>query len=376
MTDNNPLVGDVAGVQLLGLTGNDILQDTVSGLESGDQKIVVRKDEAALSGLVNALSLEELGAAGVVLGPENQAAVLAAVEDALNDQFPPILGLPGIGSLAIALVAPILDGTKALGVGELVGLLQGVLIGPLAVALDPVLDVLAEQLLSNTLTLLQSTEVEATLTEYSFEEDRTATGNVIDPDNGITGEQGEDKVTPGTEITQVEMDGNIVLVPTGGSASINGLYGELEIHANGDYTYTANGDYAAQDKTEVFTYTISDGSTTDTADLNIVISRGEKPAGFSGKSAFSFDESDGIDLAGLEDSSEEPEEEVTDFSLSLNDVLSDESSEESVPLPAPEEESSFFAGAPEYSTADTAGYDVQPVIDPLDDLLDDNSSFI
>ncbi len=36
MTDNNPLVGDVAGVQLLGLTGNDILQDTVSGLESGD----------------------------------------------------------------------------------------------------------------------------------------------------------------------------------------------------------------------------------------------------------------------------------------------------------------------------------------------------
>jgi VCBS repeat-containing protein len=102
---------------------------------------------------------------------------------------------------------------------------------------------------------------------------------VIDPDgDGLgTGEAGEDAVLPGTVVTQVENSTGDVELLVDGSATIAGLYGELVIQSNGDYSYTAYGDRNSVAQSEEFTYTISDGTHSDTAILTIEIS-GERLA--------------------------------------------------------------------------------------------------
>ncbi|WP_352310869.1 Ig-like domain-containing protein, partial [Psychrobacter sp. W2-37-MNA-CIBAN-0211] len=273
-TGDNPLVGDVIGLELLGLTGNDTLTATVSGLEPGDYTIVVRNDRSVLEALVADITLTELGEAGVVLGPDNQASVLSAVETALNSDYPILqLGTTVRGILEVALQA-----TDELGAGELVGLLQGnVLLNTLlGGVIDPVLDAVAEALLSNTLTLLQTTDITATVTEFDYANDTVITGNVIDPDSLVTDEPGEDTITFNTTVTDIDSNSN-PLVPTievvdGITVfTIQGQYGVLVIDENGDYTYTANGDFASSGQSETFTYTISDGVTSDTAELVINI---------------------------------------------------------------------------------------------------------
>ena len=59
-------------------------------------------------------------------------------------------------------------------------------------------------------------------------------------------------------------------------SSILGDYGVLTIGADGSYTYNANTANALDDgdtATDVFTYTVSDGSLTDTGTLTITINR-------------------------------------------------------------------------------------------------------
>ncbi len=272
-------MGDVAGLEVLGLTSDNTLVATAAGLEPGNYTIVVRKGDSALGTLLDSngdgISLQELGEGGVVLGPDNQGLVLNAVEDALNDG---ILNLQ-LGTIVKNILEPVLDLTTTLGVGELVGILSNALnaLG-LSAQLDNVLDAVAEALLSNTLSLLQSTDVTATLTELSFDATAT-TGNVIDPagDGPGTGEAGEDTVLPGTVVTQVENSTGDVELLVDGSATIAGLYGELVIQSNGDYSYTAYGDRNSVAQSEEFTYTISDGTHSDTATLTIEIS-GERLA--------------------------------------------------------------------------------------------------
>ncbi|MGP9558663.1 Ig-like domain-containing protein, partial [Psychrobacter sp. AOP7-A1-24] len=274
-TGVNPLVGDVVGLELLGLTGNDTLTATVSGLEPGDYTIVVGNDEGVLGTLVEDITLAELGEAGVVLGAENQTAVLDVVETALND---PILGLDlGLGTLVRVPLEIILDGTEDIGVGDLVGIITGnaVINGLLDGVVDPLLDAIADALLSNTLTLLETTNITATLAEFDYADGAQVTGNVIDPDAGIEGEDGEDTVTSTTVLTAISSDNVSESVPTstevGGVEvfTIAGQYGVLVIDENGEYTYTANGDYASAGQTETFTYTIASGIGSDTAELVI-----------------------------------------------------------------------------------------------------------
>lgn len=63
---------------------------------------------------------------------------------------------------------------------------------------------------------------------------------------------------------------NDVLLQNQDSVDINGLYGTLNVKANGDYTYTAMNSEIG--KTESFAYTVSDtGGFTDTTNLNIGI---------------------------------------------------------------------------------------------------------
>ena len=272
---NDPLVGNVIGLELLGLTGNDTLTATVTGLEPGKYTIVVRSDESTLENLVKELTLAELGDAGVVLGQDNQDAVLSTVETALNSDYP----LLQLGTVVKGILETALQVTGEIGAGELVGILTGnpLLNGLLGDVIDPVLDAVADALLSNTLTLLETTDITATLTEYSFDGNTEITGNVIDPDASTTDEPGEDTVTANTVLTDIDSN-NIQSEPTfvteGGIKvfTIQGQYGVLVIDENGDYTYTANGNYAPPGATEVFEYTISNGATIDTAKLTINIS--------------------------------------------------------------------------------------------------------
>src|SRR5690606_24088143 len=67
--DRDPLLGDVLGLGVLGLTNNNTLVANVAGLGPGDYTIVVRKGDSALGRLLDAdgdgVSLEELGQGGV-----------------------------------------------------------------------------------------------------------------------------------------------------------------------------------------------------------------------------------------------------------------------------------------------------------------------
>ena len=62
---------------------------------------------------------------------------------------------------------------------------------------------------------------------------------------------------------------------TAGSNSVAGYYGTLDLEANGSYTYAASNDISGLDSgetvTDVFTYTVTDGVTTDTATITITI---------------------------------------------------------------------------------------------------------
>ncbi|MBH0095737.1 VCBS domain-containing protein [Psychrobacter sp. NZS113] len=275
-TGGDPLVGDVIGLELLGLTGNDTLTAVVSGLEPGDYTVVVRKSESALTTLVEDVELADLGDSGIILGPDNQEAVLNAVETSLNTDYPILqLGTTVKGILSAALLV-----TNELGIDALVTLLQDntVLNTLLGGVVDPVLDAVAVALLSNTLTLLETTDVTATLTEYDFDSSTAITGNVIDPDGLVTGELGEDTVTVNTKLTDISSDSTMSeptsqLVDGVNVFTIQGQYGVLVIDENGDYTYTANGDYASSGETDVFEYTISNGTAgnSDTAKLVINI---------------------------------------------------------------------------------------------------------
>ncbi|MFC0202820.1 BapA/Bap/LapF family large adhesin [Novosphingobium soli] len=258
------LLGDVAGLELLGLTSDNTLVAIVEGLPPGDYQVVVRNDAGELEGLLDTngdgITLAELGDAGVVLGPDNQTLVLDTVEDALGGGV--------LGSTVRDLLETALDLSTDLGAGDLVDILSDILetVGATEL-LDTVVDAVADNLLSNTLTVLQSTSITATVTEYDFANE-TLTGNVI----GGGADAGADDVGGGATVTQVtNAEGTVVTVPDGGTATIAGAYGVLVIAADGSYTYTANGDPASVGESEVFTYTLGDGVTSDTATLTIAL---------------------------------------------------------------------------------------------------------
>ncbi|WP_445004089.1 BapA/Bap/LapF family large adhesin [Halomonas mongoliensis] len=252
-TPDNPLVGDVAGINLLGVTGDDTLTVTATGLPPGDYTVVVRNDQGELADLLTGFSVQELGEAGVILGPENQELVLDAVDDALGGNV-----LSGTVRGILELTLNTLNG---LGVDRLVDVLTDTLtVLGLGGLVDGVLDAVAGALVSNTLTLLQSTEVTTTLTEYAFDGDLAFSGNVItgEGDGNV-----EDGIAQGGVVTRVEnADGEVVEVLGSGSegVTIAGLYGVLTIFEDGSYSYDATGARAGLGQEEVFTYTVTNGA--------------------------------------------------------------------------------------------------------------------
>ncbi|WP_422822333.1 Ig-like domain-containing protein [Vibrio alginolyticus] len=279
MSPDNPLVGDVAGLTVLGVTGDDTLVANFSGLPAGEYSVVVRNDESELANLFdtsgdNNVSLTELGSGGVVLGAENQEVLLDAIESALNGNVLGSAGGLGVGSaVRTFILEPLLASADSIGAGDLVDTLTtGLNAIGLASVVDEVLDIVADTLLSNTLTLLQRTDVTSTLTEYQFEGSTTVSGNVIQ--GGNAGEVA-DSLTNGGVVTQVtNSDGDIVTV-LGSSTSgvvLSGQYGELTVYEDGNYTYVANGARAGLGDSDSFTYTISDGFSNSSAELTFNLS--------------------------------------------------------------------------------------------------------
>ncbi|VEL96022.1 Ig-like protein group 3 [Alteromonas sp. 76-1] len=279
MTPDNPLIGDVAGVNLIGLTGDDTLVAKFSGLPAGNYTVVVRNDESALETLFDqnsdgSITLTELGDGGVVLGEDNQDDVLTAVEDALNGTNASVLNGLGLGTIVRNLILePALSTADTIGAGDLVSTITtGLNLLGLGTLADTVLDAVAAALLSNTLTLLQSTDITSTLTEYAFEGSTTTSGNVIDAAN--TGDVA-DSIAEGGVVTQVTHSNgeSVTVLGTGLSGiTIEGDYGDLTIFEDGSYTYVANGVRDGLGSTDSFSYTISDGTNTSTANLNFNLS--------------------------------------------------------------------------------------------------------
>ncbi|WP_201281865.1 S-layer family protein, partial [Alteromonas sp. KUL106] len=279
MTPDNPLIGDVAGVNLIGLTGDDTLIATFSGLPSGSYTVVVRNDESTLEALFDqnndsSITLTELGNSGVVLGEENQEVVLTAVEDALNGSNASVLNGLGLGTIVRNLILePALSTADTIGAGDLVSTITtGLNLLGLGALADAALDAVAAALLSNTLTLLQSTDVTSTLTEYAFEGSTTTSGNVIDAANA--GDVADSIAEGGvvTQVTHTNGESVTVLGTDLSGITISGDYGDLTIFEDGSYTYVANGVRDGLGNTDSFSYTISDGTNTSTANLNFNLS--------------------------------------------------------------------------------------------------------
>ena len=84
----------------------------------------------------------------------------------------------------------------------------------------------------------------------------------------------------------------------------------------------------------------------------------------------------GFDFSNLETFAMDDGLDDEPFTLTLEDVLGTDDGEEFVTLPELEEEQTFIAANTEDPAFDLAALDVQPVVDPLDDQWDQNSSFI
>ncbi|MDM0110600.1 VCBS domain-containing protein [Variovorax sp. J22R133] len=107
-----------------------------------------------------------------------------------------------------------------------------------------------------------------------------AIGNVLTNDTDVdTVANGETKTVTGIRDVPEDDRGEITPVAAGGSTTIAGLYGSLQIFANGNYTYTPDnanplvqGLNAGQTLEETFSYTVTDtGGLSDLANLHIVI---------------------------------------------------------------------------------------------------------
>ncbi|WP_407411153.1 beta strand repeat-containing protein, partial [Acinetobacter sp.] len=260
----NSLLGDVAGLPILGVVGDDGLTATFEGLAPGNYYVVVRNDEGTVEQLVNSLSLTDLGENGVVLGQDNQDLILDAVIDALSGQS-------GIPQALLNALRPVLelalDVVDGLGVGAVVGVINNTLnTFNLVSYADEVVDAIANALTSNLLTVLQLTTVTTQVDQVVYT-DTVIEGELIADDG-----QGADVPVSGTTITELKFGEQIGVVNEQGNLTVQGQYGVLVVNPEtGSYTYTLNDVVAGVGQNEVFTYIASNNGYSDEATLSISI---------------------------------------------------------------------------------------------------------
>ena len=165
------------------------------------------------------------------------------------------------------------------------------------------------------------------------------------------------------EVTSVMFEGQQhALVDN--KVTINGDYGKLTIEANGTYTYDSDKSVGKDN----FTVSLSDGKSEVSSELSFNNTLDSPVAGTS------------IDLSNVESfEMDEESDTVEPFALTLDELISEDDNEE-VPffLDSEETDNEMLATtSSDNSIVDTtAELDVQPVVDPLDDLLNQNPSLI
>ncbi|NOJ67967.1 BapA/Bap/LapF family large adhesin, partial [Acinetobacter indicus] len=242
----------LGGVGILGIVNNpDGISVTLSDLPEGEYTAVVAKDSSLLSDLIYGIELDKLGGEEAILGASNEQAIY----DAINAVLTPALAAP-IVSLVQAILVPV--NTLGLPISSVVSQLLDVL--PVEV-IDELIDQVVAPLVTNTLTLYENTDITIDGTEEAFPT-YTLSSNVFE-DNG----NGVDVAPVGTIISEIDE------VSVSGIEIIQGDYGVLEINTvTGAFTYKVTTGEEALGKTEIFNYTIQNGTQTDTAQIIIDIS--------------------------------------------------------------------------------------------------------
>ena len=110
----------------------------------------------------------------------------------------------------------------------------------------------------------------------SYDASGEHSGDVIDTSSG-THQDSDADASASLTITQIKKDGGSnSAVSSGSTTSVTGTYGTLTIGADGSYTYAATESAAdgiadGESVTDVFVYTLSDGTDTTTANITITI---------------------------------------------------------------------------------------------------------
>ncbi|MFX7516312.1 type I secretion C-terminal target domain-containing protein [Acinetobacter baumannii] len=263
-TTNGGLIADALGLGVLGIVDDGkTIAVHLTGVPEGQYRVVVQNDSSAIGDLLDDLTLAQLGDQGILLGADNQDAVLDAVETALNGQ---VLTL---GTLVRNVLEPLLNAANAAGetlaVTDIVAaIVQIPLVGSLLGGVDTVLDFIADALVDNLLTVLEFTNVTINGSETYYTTPELA-GNVFADNGSGADDRGNSNAALVTKVDGVD-------VPTDGTdAVIKGLYGTLYINKDGVYRYVLNGSVDSNGQVDDFTYTLSDGTQSDTAVLTISV---------------------------------------------------------------------------------------------------------
>ncbi|ATO19676.1 hypothetical protein BS636_08430 [Acinetobacter sp. LoGeW2-3] len=242
----------VGGVNLLGVVGdNNSITLNLSDLPEGDYVVAVEAYDSVLTSLVKEIAISDLGGEGAILGASNQAAILGAINTVLGDNL--------VSQALTTTVAAILLPVNVIGL-PLSSVVNELLDALPTNVLDYIVDQAVAPLLSNLLTAYERVDIRINGTDEVFA-NYEVKGNIFaDNSNGAD-------ILDGATVT--EIDGQLVTDPV----IIEGEYGNLEIDpVTGEFTYTVTVGEAAIGQTEIFDYTLSNGISSDSAQLKIEIS--------------------------------------------------------------------------------------------------------
>ncbi|QIO09256.1 Ig-like domain-containing protein [Acinetobacter lanii] len=174
--NGNGVVASLGTQYALGAVKNDNYEVTFSGLTEGDYRVVPYKSDSALTEAIEDLRLGALGDGGL-LGKDNQQIVLDLVSELLGDKSPSTAWLVKYLEETLKVV-----NVLTLPVSLLLNKILNIDLVKDVVGLgDLIVDKVVAQLVSNTLTLLNKSQLNVEFSSY-FYEDSERSGNILEND--------------------------------------------------------------------------------------------------------------------------------------------------------------------------------------------------
>ena len=264
------------------------------GLPEGEYRISTYADESALTKLLTDIELANLGAEGTLLGSQSQEALLDTVSKLLGANSPSTQGLIDLLGGVLGAVNVLTSPVSVL----LNALLNLPVINQVVGLVDKLVDSVVAPLVSNTLSLLEKMEVNVAHEEY-FYAPGSVSANVLE--NDFAGAAGLKVTHISNQLLDASKNQNIAVDPSVETGTqIVGKHGVLTIWANGEYTYQLNPTVTQVGKTDVFSYTVSNG---DQVQENVTLT---------------------IDINGGEQSSIEAVNDAVDLTLMVDPTISEQ----------------------------------------------------